>query len=300
MNRPGVTAVRGAAVPKSRTVARLLDRFYPVLEDGQRFRDGNSPFYAWLLSSLDGGSRVLNVGAGPMPEPGRRMRGLVGHLVGVDIDPVVMTNEDLDEAQVIDGVRLPYEDNLFDAVYSDWTMEHVEQPELLLREIHRVLKPGASYWLRTTNLHHYVTAIAAVTPHWFHTWALGKAGVERADGGPWRTYYRSNTPARLRAQLLRAGFATCQIDTLEPNPTYLTFNSLTFLIGVGYERLVNVSARLGGLRLIVLAKATKLPCEGAAGHPCVALRVQRTRNADLIAECAGWISRRGPHQPSTG
>lgn len=239
-------------------VDHLLERFYPIRADGQRFRDGTSPFYAWLHASLDEGSRVLNVGAGPTPpEPGRRLRGSVGQLIGVDVDPAVLTNTDLDEAHVIDGVHLPYEDNWFDAVYSDWTMEHVEHPKPLLREIHRVLRPGGSYWLRTTNLYHYVTVISKLTPHWFHTWTLGRLGVKRIDRDPWPTFYRCNTPDRIRTLVGKSGFSTCEIRMVESHPTYLSFSRVAFLLGVAYERVVNASSLLSRFRLIVLAKATK-------------------------------------------
>jgi len=102
------------------TVQRLYDRFYPILEDGIRLRDGTKTFYQWIRSEPGlASAKVLNVGAGPTPEPAlRRLRGEVGRLVGVDIDPVVLTNQDLDEAHVTDGVSLPFIDGEFDIVFS--------------------------------------------------------------------------------------------------------------------------------------------------------------------------------------
>lgn len=40
---------------------------------------------------------------------------------------------------------LPYPDNRFDAVFSQCVFEHVMEYETMLREIHRVLKPGGSF-----------------------------------------------------------------------------------------------------------------------------------------------------------
>lgn len=235
------------------SVERLLARFYPP---GQL---APSEFYGWMLDSLTPAAVVLNVGAGGASVGlTRRVRDSAGRLVGVDVDPAVLANPDLAEAHVSDGVHLPYDDDTFDAVYSDWTMEHVERPDLLLREIHRVLKPGCSYWFRTTNLRHYVTVVSAVTPHWFHTWLLSAIG-SKPDGGPWPTYYRVNTPSRARKLLDEAGYRDSELRMVETYPTYLTFSRIPFLIGVLYERTVNRTPRLSGFRLILNARATKGP-----------------------------------------
>jgi SAM-dependent methyltransferase len=180
----------------------------------------------------------------------------------VDVEPTVLSNEDLDEAHLIDGIHLPYPDGYFDAVYSDWTMEHVEQPDLLLREVHRVLRPGASYWFKTSNLHHYVTLVSAMTPHRFHVWLLRTAGIRTDRTSTWPTYYRCNTRAKVQALTARAGFSTCEFRMVEPEPTYLTFSRLAFMLGVAYERLVNRSVWLAEFRLILLSKATKAPVRG--------------------------------------
>lgn len=47
-----------------------------------------------------------------------------------------------------DGINIPYPDNYFQTVVSNCVLEHVESIEELLREVHRVLKPGG-YFLTT-------------------------------------------------------------------------------------------------------------------------------------------------------
>jgi SAM-dependent methyltransferase len=46
---------------------------------------------------------------------------------------------------------LPFEDNSLDLVYCSEVVEHLEQPEQLFLEIHRVLQPGAFLILTTPN-----------------------------------------------------------------------------------------------------------------------------------------------------
>jgi hypothetical protein len=85
----GANATSTTVMTKS--VERLYDMYYPLLQDGMRMRNGSKLFYQWIRNT--GGlseAMVLNVGAGATPEPAlRRLRGEVGRLVGVDIDPIV-------------------------------------------------------------------------------------------------------------------------------------------------------------------------------------------------------------------
>lgn len=240
------------------SIQRLYDRHYPALNREQRRGDGSRTFYQWIRSAPGlAEARVLNVGAGPTPVPAmRRLRGEVGRLVGVDVDPVVMTNEDLDEAHVGDGVSLPFGDGEFDFVYSDWTVEHVERPVQFLQEVRRVLKPGGEFFFRTTNRGHYVTMVAAHTPHWFHKLVANRVRDLASDyHEPYPTYYRMNSPAVVRRNLHAAGFEQIGIELIEPYPVYLVFNPLAFRIGIAYERLVNRWAWSARFRLILIARA---------------------------------------------
>lgn len=242
------------------TVERLLNRYYPVLPSGYRHRDSTPEFYGWMLSSLDREcAAVLNVGAGPTPDRARRLKGQVWRHVGVDPDPVVLQNQDLDEAKVNDGVTLPFADGEFDAAYSDWTAEHVVEPLPFLQEIRRVLKPGASYWLRTNNLHHYAALVSALTPHRFHKFIVNHNPCFAArQHDPWPTVYRMNTRRTLRRLMRAAGFDEPIIRTWEADPgAYLSFHPVPFLIGVGYERFVNHFEWTAAFRFTLLVRALK-------------------------------------------
>ncbi|MDJ0843710.1 class I SAM-dependent methyltransferase [Crocosphaera sp.] len=50
------------------------------------------------------------------------------------------------ENKVLGGENLPMKDNSFDAVVSTWTLCSIPQIEQALSEIHRVLKPGGSFY----------------------------------------------------------------------------------------------------------------------------------------------------------
>jgi SAM-dependent methyltransferase len=68
---------------------------------------------------------------------------------GIDIEgslwPEAVRQNNYKEVKVYDGVHIPYPNGTFDTVVSNCVLEHVENLEDLLEEIHRVLKPGGSF-----------------------------------------------------------------------------------------------------------------------------------------------------------
>lgn len=50
------------------------------------------------------------------------------------------------ENQVMDGEKLPLEDDRFDSVVCTWTLCSIKNVDLALREIHRILKPGGRFF----------------------------------------------------------------------------------------------------------------------------------------------------------
>jgi len=167
-----------------------------------------------------------------------------------------MSNEDLDEAHVSDGLSLPFANAAFDYVYSDWTVEHIEKPVPFLMEIRRVLKPRGEFFFRTTNRTHYVTLVAANTPHWFHKLLANRVrDLTSEDHEPWPTYYRMNRPPVVRRNLAAAGFNDIQVELIEPYPVYLVFNPIAFRLGIAYERVVNRWMWSSRFRLILIARA---------------------------------------------
>jgi hypothetical protein len=128
--------------PEEGAPCKLLEKYYPVLPSGLRYRDGTAPFYQWMLSSIDPSTAVhLNIGAGATP---------------------------------------------------------------------------------------------------------------------WCTFYRLSTCIRLRKSLLQAGFEHPEFQLIEPEPSYLAFNSWLFRAGVFYERVVNRFEWLSCFRHVILCKANKV------------------------------------------
>lgn len=239
---------------------RLFKRYYPDTS-----RSGTLFFYGWIRRSLATPYRVLNLGAGPGDLPGseafamRDLRCAGGVVDGCDPDTAVLRNAQVDHATVMETPPIiPFEGGVFDAVYSDYVLEHVEHSEGYLAEVFRVLKPGGALFFRTPNAWHYVSVAARLLPRWVHERVANKArGLGAGAHEPYPTWHRMNTRQALRRLCAEAGFRELDMILFEGEPSYLMFAGAAFLAGVAYERAVNASPRFAGLRANIMGRAVK-------------------------------------------
>ncbi len=129
----------------------VLSKFYGLLEG--KFEKGLRERGLELLS-VKGGEVVLEIGVGTgfSLEEIARSVGAAGKAYGIDITPQMLrlAEKRLRKAELMDRVELhegdartmPYEDNMFDAVYMAATLELFDTPDIprVLGEIKRVLK----------------------------------------------------------------------------------------------------------------------------------------------------------------
>jgi SAM-dependent methyltransferase len=177
-------------------------------------------------------------------------------VVGTDLREDMKTNSEMDFRVRSELNRLPFSDASFDVVNCRLVIEHVGAPGDVLKEFHRVLRPGGRLAIFTPNLLHYFGAAASLTPHWFHVWFNSRVrGFDRDDIFP--THYRANTRGRLQAQFQDSGFTRADITLVEGAPNVLAFNSLLHRMGLTYEYLVNRYDFLSAFRLNIIAVAYK-------------------------------------------
>lgn len=58
----------------------------------------------------------------------------------------------------------PFRTGSVDLATSRWVVEHLEDPESALRELHRALSPGGTLLIRTTNRLHYAALLSRLLP----------------------------------------------------------------------------------------------------------------------------------------
>ena len=112
------------------------------------------------------GKRLLDVGCGLGNDLSRFVSG-GSEGVGIDISPMAIklskTNFEYRNLSAefvqMDGEDMAFEDNSFDVVYCHTVLHFTPDPEALVQEIHRVLKPGGLAILMTINRHSWLYAL---------------------------------------------------------------------------------------------------------------------------------------------
>ena len=137
------------------------ERWYTAQDDPVALlRAENKAKIPWVLSKIreigSPGHKVLDVGCGGgfLTNDFAR-RGF--SVTGVDISPEsirIAREHDVTHKvnyDVADAYELPYPDHSFDIVTNMDFLEHVENPEIVVRECSRVLKPGGLFFFHTFN-----------------------------------------------------------------------------------------------------------------------------------------------------
>lgn len=233
-------------------LTRWMDRaWYP--EHTKNWDD--ALFREEVLRHLGPEVTLLDLGAGAGIVSQMNFRGRARRVCGVDLDPRVVDNPFLDEGKVSDAGGIPYPDSAFDVVISDNVLEHLDAPADVFREVARVLRPGGVFLFKTPNKWHYMPTIARMTPHGFHQFVNRIRGRAHVDTFP--TRYRANTRSSVLSLAEQTGFAVVFVRRIEGRPEYLRMTAPTYIAGMLYERVVNVTEALAPFRVLLVGALRK-------------------------------------------
>lgn len=107
----------------------------------------------------------LVVGCGSGEEAGFLARHFGSDTIGIDIsaDAFDRSRSAPARLEVMGGQDLKFPANSFDLVYSFHAIEHIPDPQLALREMSRVLKPGGLFVIGTPNKSRLVGYVGSAT-----------------------------------------------------------------------------------------------------------------------------------------
>jgi ubiquinone/menaquinone biosynthesis C-methylase UbiE len=131
----------------------IEDPLWPHLRELPYFRAILRAVEAQIMQQVQLPPPVLDLGSGD----GHFASVTFDQLIDVGIDPALqLTQEALRRETyrsliVADGARIPYPDESFGSAFSNSVLEHVDDLEGVLREVARVLRPGASFAITVPN-----------------------------------------------------------------------------------------------------------------------------------------------------
>lgn len=167
-------------------------------------------FFNFVNALVKPGDHLLDFGAGrgvhaesegPWLRALTTFRGKVGKITGVDVDPVVKENAELDEAFVFrPGEALPIPDASVDVIVSYAVFEHVADAEFYAAELDRILKPEGWLCAWTPNKWGYVGIGARLFPNSMHARMvrLLLPNTARGDADVFPVEYKMNTMSALK------------------------------------------------------------------------------------------------------
>jgi SAM-dependent methyltransferase len=226
------------------TVADLDARYF------RGFVDEHARFDRLVRLHLRPGQAILDAGAGHGFAFRHDYRDTARLLVGVDVEPAIRQNPNLDVATRADIRRLPFSDGTFDLVLAKYILEHLPDPLEAFRELRRVMRAGGWLAFHTPNRFHYVPLAARLSPTSFHHWfnARRNPDIDPAYVDAHKIFYRANDRSTIARLARLSGFEPGELEAFEPKPAYLFFNPLAYRLGIAYQRVVTRSNRWRGLR----------------------------------------------------
>ena len=196
-----------------------------------------------LDEALRPGTVALDAGCGRTTRL-RHYRDRIVRLVGVDADEEAgRANPYLDEFVPADlDESLPFEDNSFDLVYANFVVEHLAHPERAFSEWRRVLRPGGTLVLLTSNRASPLMAAADRLPQGMRL-AIKRRGAGAAERDVYPTRYLTNTPDRLQYATRSAGFEPVSVELVGTLHRYgARVPGMAWLLGT-VERMLPVARR---------------------------------------------------------
>lgn len=170
---------------------------------------------------------------------------------GIDLDwKGLRAHPDISNKIYGDLAHLPFEGASVDVVSANMVVEHLPQPEIILREVHRILKPNGAFIFHTPNYRSWVIQLASHIPEAFKkrlVWFL----EGRREGDVFPTHYRMNTDSSIRQTAGGTGFIVQEITMVSTSAATVMLGPVVLAELLYIRRLQH--PRRAGLRSNIIA-----------------------------------------------
>lgn len=142
----------------------------------------------------------------------------------------------------VERERLPFPKNFFDEVFSENLFEHLKNPNIVLKEMYRVLKKGGKFIIITDNASFWGWHLPLARTHY--------GGYEETSCGPKDKHYALYTSWHLKNHLKELSMKNIKIEYLLPkekNP-YLFVRIISRILGFFYKRIGYSLIKITGIK----------------------------------------------------
>jgi len=192
-------------------------------------------FMRKVLKLISPECTLLDIGCGRKASFLRSLSARVKRAWGIDLE----ISESLVDGNIHimygNAEDIPLEDDSVDLITTTNVVEHLRNPENVLLECRRILKPGGSLLILAPNKFHPPILLGRAFPHRVRQWADEViTETERIDVFP--AYYKANS----RRVLCRLGAATglhvASAIYVSNHPEYFMFSTIAYRLAAVLER----------------------------------------------------------------
>ncbi len=173
-------------------------------------------------------------------------------IVGFDLDRKSLERLKGKDRLMADLGQAPVADESFDLLVCEMVFEHFENPEAVIREACRILKPGGRFLFLTINKNSIPGRITAWTPFFLHRWINRVRPVEVDEEDVFPTWYRLNSYKKIQRVFNANGFVEEKFLFLDATFPYLEFCPFLYRLGSWFNLLLLRYEWLRGFRLALL------------------------------------------------
>nr|WP_315155939.1 class I SAM-dependent methyltransferase [uncultured Flavobacterium sp.] len=138
----------------------IIDNFtnIPFTKDNLDSYFIRTSIFKALISSLPQfNGMLLDIGCGKMPYKNYILKhSNIKQYIGLDIESALVYDAQVKPDYTWNGEKMPFENNSFECAFGTEVLEHCPEPEIVLKEVLRVLKPDGVFFFTVPflwNLH---------------------------------------------------------------------------------------------------------------------------------------------------